>query len=244
MTGAGASANAGLGLEGQYGSANVKTTIYSPGTVGAGFAASGGYDDGVLSFNLQLSLGLGLFGGSINFGASINLLALADGLEEAGRWIGRAATELGCQVGIGDCSNPSPAEIYQRNLARGNEVSQNAGLMRSRLPDERYQYLKDNPEWVMFEVSDRSQESNLHFFNTYASMMDDLREFHETQERLRNEFEQALASGDTRTATRAMTDMMVWNSFDNVFDRINEKGRTIGVGFRMRGGEIVPVNIY
>lgn len=242
MTGVGSSATAGLGLEGNFGSANVKTTIYSPGTLGAGLSAGAGFDDGVLSFNLQLSLGLGLFGGSISFGGSINLLALADGLEEAGRWTARAIEEMGCQVGIGDCSSPTPAEIYQRNLAVGRDVNRVAASMgygTSTSPAERYEYLKNNPEWVMSEIGGPDQERNRQFFNTYASIMDDLRQFQDTQERLKDEFEQALASGDTSAATTAMTEMTVWYSLDSLLHNLSEKAQSIGVTFHVVGGEIL-----
>lgn len=246
MAGASASATAATGLSGHYGSANVSTTVYSPGTVGAGFSAGGGFSDGRLEFDLQFSLAIGLFGGSVNLSGAVDLLAALDGMASAVEFVGRLGKEIVCAMPFASCRSPSPEQTYAANLETGRNVLRRAYYDLRSYPLQRYALLKASGQWTWSDLNNENATEeermmyadNRAFERQVTALLNELDQFHELQTQLNETFVAALEAGDARTAVQAMTEMTVYNNLDNLLTSLNERGNNIGVGFMVVNGQV------
>ncbi|MEX1198179.1 MAG: filamentous hemagglutinin N-terminal domain-containing protein [Pseudohongiellaceae bacterium] len=234
LVGAGGSVTGEAGLAGDVGSANVKTTLMSPGNVGAGAGGSAGFEDGELSFDLRMTLAVGVLGGTLNLSGSIDVYAIGEGFEDAGEWVLDAAHGF-CQ-GFGGCSDPTPHELYmaQQELAYTQRVGGS--------PTERYQLLTSAPEQFM-EIQNTPtgeqrewMDDNRDFVREFSVLEEELEAFYERQAAYRETFQEAMATGDSRTATRMVREMAVEDSPGSVVERLGQRAADLGVELQMVDG--------
>lgn len=161
---ASASASAGIQgeISGEVGGVKGGATVYGPGTAGAGVGGGVGYDDGRLSFELTLSLGLGFGGFELSLGFDINLKAIP-GFIEVSEFMDNAVSGAMCWAAGILCSSGEPS-------ASAIAASNRRGLELANDPVARFRYLNENAEWMYADPDSEVFLANYRFLSSYLDM--------------------------------------------------------------------------